>query len=67
MTSHTNGDGDTFVRVTNREIYEVLKEVHDAVLRQNGSIRSLQWQVKALWAALLAMIGSFIGVLARGG
>lgn len=65
--TNTNGDGDTFVRVTNREIYEVLKEVHDAVLRQNGSIRSLQWQVKALWAALLAMTGAFISVLAKGG
>ena len=48
----TNG-----VRVSNREIYDTLLEVKEAVLKQNGKVKVLEWSNKLQWGLLVLILG----------
>lgn len=46
----------TFVRITNRQIYEMLEKVHEAVIQQNGKITMNRVFLGLIWALVIALL-----------
>lgn len=71
-----DGNGDSFVRITNREIFDGLNDVKDQVksmrndlsniLEENVDlrkrVRGLEWKFYAVLSGLLGAIGAFLAL-----
>jgi hypothetical protein len=57
MSSRPEPNGTGGVRISNREIYDLLTQVRDIVLEERERRRSLTLQVKALWTVNLLVVG----------
>ena len=70
MTDQSNGNGDVFVRVTNRDIWNKLLEIEETVKfvpEDRKRLRSLELKVYTLLAGLSTALVGFVIAMARGG
>jgi hypothetical protein len=50
----------TFVRITNREIFDEIRKVHDQVLKINGKVKNHTWLVRGSYAFTLFVLALLI-------
>ena len=51
---------NTFVRITNREIYEKLESIEEQVLRTNGKVKANTKMIYSIGGGVLVFAGWFV-------
>lgn len=61
-TAHDDGNG---VRISNKEIYELVLEIKDIVLEEREKARGMAFQIKLQWGVLLSLVATIVGIATR--
>ena len=56
-------NSDTFVRITNKDIYDKLIEIEDHVKLTNGKVKLNRWIATTALTFIIAVIVGFIAIL----
>jgi len=55
-------NGKTFIRITNKDIYEKLEEVEKHVLKTNGQVQVNKWVGRTALGLVVAVFGALFGI-----